>query len=279
MLNDPRSVPRPPREIEEQTLAKKVKVWDLPTRLFHWTLVPGVIALWVSGQMGKLDCHMIVGALLIGLILFRLAWGLFGSETALFRNFVPGPRKLLGFLKTGAAHSSIGHNPLGALSVLALLGLCLVQALSGLFTSDDIISEGPLAKLVSGSVVSLLSTVHRTGSTVLLVLIGLHLCAILFYTFVKKDSLLKPMITGAKSVPAEVKGISFVNPVWALPLLVVSLAVAWPLIRSGKEMFWWIPLALWGAALLVGMVVKTEKKRLVLVGGLAGVSVILAGVL
>ncbi|MBR9971255.1 cytochrome b/b6 domain-containing protein [Magnetospirillum sulfuroxidans] len=207
----------------------RVKVWDLPTRLFHWLLVALIVALGVSGELGKLDLHMIIGPAVLVLILFRLVWGLIGSETARFSHFVRGPKAIRAYLsaaRTGAVRS-VGHNPLGAFSVLALLSLVLVQSLTGLFTSDDILSEGPLAHLLSAKSVALISTVHRICFKLLLAFIVLHLAAVAFYRFVKKDDMVEAMITGTKKVPTTVAGIRFRNPLLALAALAVCAALVW----------------------------------------------------
>ncbi|MGE4281725.1 MAG: cytochrome b/b6 domain-containing protein [Magnetospirillum sp.] len=207
----------------------RVKVWDLPTRLFHWLLVGLIVILGISGELGKLNIHMLVGPAVVALILFRIVWGFVGSETARFSHFVHGPKAILAYVaaaKAGAVRS-VGHNPLGAFSVLALLGLVLVQGLTGLFTSDDILSEGPLAHLVSGKTVALLSAVHRIGFKLLLAFIALHLAAVVFYRLVKKDDMVQAMITGEKLVPENVRGIRFKNPLLALAILVVCCALVW----------------------------------------------------
>lgn len=206
-----------------------VKVWDLPIRLFHWGLAVLVAVLWLTGEFGQLDIHMVLGGWALVLVLFRLGWGFAGSPTARFTQFVRGPAAIRAYLaaaRSGAVRS-IGHNPLGALSVLALLGLLAAQGGSGLFTSDDIVTDGPLVHLVASKTVSLLSTVHRVGAKVLLALVGLHLAAVAFYTVVKKDDLLRAMITGRKRVPAGVEGIRFANPLVALALLAAAAAMVW----------------------------------------------------
>ncbi len=207
----------------------RVKVWDLPTRLFHWVLVVLVSVVWISGQWGKLDLHMLLGSWVVALLLFRWIWGFVGSPTARFTQFVRGPGAVFAYLaaaRTGTVRS-IGHNPLGALSVLALLGLLSVQAVTGLFTSDDIFSEGPLAHLVSSKLVSQMSTIHRIGGKVLLALLAVHLAAVVFYTLVKKDDLVPAMITGLKTVPKGVEGIRYASPLLAIAVMAGSAAIVW----------------------------------------------------
>lgn len=208
---------------------RRVKVWDLPTRLFHWTLVLLIIVMGLSGELGQLLIHMLVGPAVIALILFRLIWGVIGSETARFSHFVRGPKSVLAYLtaaRNGAVRS-VGHNPLGAFSVLALLTLVLVQGVTGLFTSDDILSQGPLAHLLSSKDVALLSSLHRIGFKLLLAFIAVHLAAVLFYRLVKKDDLVRAMITGEKQAPEGVEGIRFRHPLLALAALAVACLVVW----------------------------------------------------
>ncbi|MEW5727527.1 MAG: cytochrome b/b6 domain-containing protein [Pseudomonadota bacterium] len=203
-----------------------VKVWDLPVRLFHWGLVALVAALWASGEFGKLDIHMQLGAGALALVLFRLGWGIAGSRTARFADFVRGPATIVAHLR-GAVPCRVGHNPLGALSVVLLLALVLAQAASGLFTSDDIFTEGPLARFASADTVSLLSTVHRAGFKLLLAAIGLHLAAIVFYRLVKRENLVTPMITGVAPAPEGAEGNSGGSPATALLLAAASAALVW----------------------------------------------------
>lgn len=207
----------------------RVKVWDLPTRLFHWLLVVLIVLLGISGELGKLNLHMIICPAVLTLILFRLVWGFIGSETARFSHFVRGPKAIRAYLAAASqgAVRSVGHNPLGAFSVLALLSLILLQSVTGLFTSDDILSEGPLAHLLSAKTVALVSTIHRVGFKLLLAFVVLHLAAVAFYRFVKKDDMVEAMITGKKKVPADVVGIRFRHPLLALAVLAVCAAIVW----------------------------------------------------
>lgn len=176
----------------------KIKVWewDLPTRLFHWTMVVLVVACFVTAKVGgnAMRVHAFCGHLLVALITFRIVWGFCGSTYARFFNFVRGPRAILAYLQ-GRWHG-LGHNPLGALSVLMLLFLVGAQAVTGLFATDDISLKGPLYTAVSSSTASRLTSIHRWGEWALYLFVGLHILSLVFYAVFKKKDLVLPMITG-----------------------------------------------------------------------------------
>ncbi|HLO76132.1 MAG TPA: cytochrome b/b6 domain-containing protein [Magnetospirillum sp.] len=207
----------------------EVKVWDHPIRLFHWALVALVAALWLTGEFGALDIHMVLGVWVLVLVAFRLGWGVVGSPTARFTHFIRGPRAIRDYLVAARAGAvrSVGHNPLGALSVLALLGIVGAQAVSGLFTTDDIVTNGPLVSQVSSKTAALLSSLHRIGAKLILALVAVHLAAVAFYTLVKKDDLIRAMITGTKRVPRGVDGIVYAHPLIALAVLAAACALVW----------------------------------------------------
>ena len=176
-----------------------IKLWDLPTRLFHWLLAIGIAAAWGTGELGGIWMiwHTRIGLFILGLISFRICWGFVGSTYARFSTFVHGPSQIIAYLR-GQWHG-LGHNPLGALSVIGLLVLVLLQSLSGLFAyNDDLGIGGPLYPLLSSSFSAISTKIHNQIFNVLLALIGLHIAAILFYTHYKKEKLLKPMLTGWK---------------------------------------------------------------------------------
>ena len=186
-------------------MKKIIRVWDLPIRLFHWLLVIGIVLSFVTVKIGgnALEFHARVGYCVLTLIVFRICWGFIGSYHARFIHFVPSPKGLLSYL-AGKAKVRLGHNPLGALSVLALLFSIGLQAVTGLFANDDIAFEGPLAKQVSNGTVQLLTSIHHQNEKVLIILIVIHLGAILYYQKFKGENLIKPMLLGDKEIdPSE----------------------------------------------------------------------------
>ena len=187
----------------EGVATRRVRIWDLPIRMFHWLLVLLIPFLWWTAEEERLDLHILGGTLMLALLVFRLVWGLIGSSTARFASFVRGPRGLLSYLGGRAAYA-VGHNPLGGLSVLAMLGLLSLQVGLGLFAADeDGLEEGPLSHLISFDAAEEVADLHEDMFDVLLVLIGLHLAAILFYTLVRRKNLVGPMIGGSGNAPEE----------------------------------------------------------------------------
>lgn len=181
---------------------QRQRVWDLPIRLFHWLLVASIAFAYVSGQLGGnlIDWHARAGFLIVGLVVFRLVWGVVGTPTARFATFVRGPAAIAAYLR--GEWRGIGHNPLGALSVLGLLALVGAQAATGLFTNDDIAFQGPFADWVGKELSDRFHGWHALLQNGLLALIGVHVAAIVFYARVKKENLVKPMITGWAEAPA-----------------------------------------------------------------------------
>ncbi|HZX31054.1 MAG TPA: cytochrome b/b6 domain-containing protein [Rhodocyclaceae bacterium] len=180
---------------------KIIRVWDLPTRLFHWLLAASIAAAWLTGETGGtwLIWHGRLGFLIVGLVAFRLVWGFVGSTYARFTAFFPTPAKIKAYL--AGAWNGIGHNPLGALSVFGLLALVVFQIATGLCAyNDDIGFEGPFHPLVGAAAGKTATWLHHKAFKVLMILAGLHVAAIAFYARVKKDNLLVPMLTGDKAV-------------------------------------------------------------------------------
>lgn len=194
---------------------QKIRVWDIPVRLFHWLLVLSLAGLFITANLGGnwMEWHKKIGYFTLGLITFRFLWGIVGSTHAQFKNFVRGPGAVLAYAKQlvrkdGSVEAKfLGHNPMGALSVLALLASVFFQAVTGLFSNDDIMLEGPYASMVSKSVSDLMTKLHNLNSDLLIVLIVLHLAAILFYVFYKKEPLIKAMVTGDKLSNPNIDGV------------------------------------------------------------------------
>ena len=180
------------------------RVWDLPTRIFHWALVLFVVALVTTGLLGgnAMLWHMRFGFTVLSLLLFRVVWGLIGGRWSRFASFSYAPSTVLAYLKgAGKPEHSVGHNPLGAGSVFAMLFFLLAQVGSGLISDDDIATSGPLSKFVSNAVVSAATSYHKNvGKYVLLALVVLHIAAIVFYLLRKKENLISPMIHGDKAL-------------------------------------------------------------------------------
>ncbi|MCG5240138.1 cytochrome b/b6 domain-containing protein [Azospirillum doebereinerae] len=217
---------------------REVPVWDLPTRLFHWSLAVLVAIAVLSAKMDVLWVHMLAGEAILSLVLFRLVWGVVGSQTARFADFVKGPRAILAYLGrkgTGGAAAegaTLGHNPLGALMVVALLLALGIQAVSGLFTSDDVLIDGPLVPLASSAVVGALGTLHRLLSDGILILTGLHVLAVFAYLLVRKDNLIRPMVTGRKTVATPVPAPRRASPALALAILAASAGLVAFVVRA-----------------------------------------------
>lgn len=176
----------------------RIRVWDFPTRLFHWSLAACVAVAFVTGFTGAdaMNLHGKAGIVIVGLVAFRLVWGFAGSTYARFASFVRGPAAIRAYLR--GEWQGLGHNPLGALSVLGLLGLAAFQVATGLFGNDDIAYNGPLYVLVRKETSDLLTGLHHRSAWLLLALVALHLAAIAYYVRVKKDNLVLPMLTGWK---------------------------------------------------------------------------------
>jgi cytochrome b len=184
-------------------MSSSVRIWDLPTRLFHWSLALAVVGLVATAQLGHMDWHFRLGYAVLTLLLFRLVWGWVGGHWSRFSSSFYGPAAVWRYLRgQGEPGPSVGHSPTGALSVYALLLLLLAQVTSGLFSDDEIAASGPLSGLVSARFVSIATWYHRNvGKPVLIVLVALHIAAILYYLLRRRQNLIRPMLTGDKTLP------------------------------------------------------------------------------
>ena len=218
-----------------ETPATPAKLWDLPTRVTHWSLVVLIVTAWLSaGQQMRL--HTLAGYGVIGLLVFRLYWGFFGAETARFSQFVKGPGATVGYLKTmgwRTAADLAGHSPVGAVSVVLLLLVMIVQAGLGLFATDiDGIESGPLSYMVDFDTGRLASEWHELAFRVLQGLVVLHLAAIAFYAIWKRQNLITAMITGKRRFIGPAPTLKFA-PAWRFVLgVVIAAAAAWLIARG-----------------------------------------------
>lgn len=218
-----------------------VRVWDLPTRLFHWVLALSVVASIVTAKVGgaAMVWHFRLGYLALGLLVFRIFWGLVGGRWSRFASFLFAPARVWAYLRgqrDPQGRDDVGHSPLGALSVWALLGLLLAQVGSGLFADDEIANVGPLNRFVSGNTAQLLTGWHKeVGESVLIALLVLHVVAVLFYRWVRRKDFLTPMITGDKLLPADTPASADGGPQrWrALGLALVAAAAVYGVVRLG----------------------------------------------
>jgi len=204
----------------------KAYVWDIPTRLFHWALVALVVGAFVTAKIGgnAMFWHGRLGLAIIGLLVFRMVWGFVGSTYARFATFVRGPATILAYLR--GQWQGLGHNPLGALSVLALLGILTAQATTGLLSNDDIAFSGFLAPLIGSDLSSQITSIHRLLENALIVLVVFHISAIAFYARVKKRNLVKPMLTGWTDGAPEQSARSSRPTAFVLAVLIAA-AVVW----------------------------------------------------
>lgn len=192
--------------MQRQGASQKVKLWDPLLRGFHWLLALFVIAAWCLGQFGpdKMTLHFWCGYVVAGLLIFRLIWGFIGPRPARFASFLRGPRAIASYARSMFMREPSywpGHNPLGALSVIALIAALLAQVTTGLISDpDDYINVGPLASYVSSATRSKAVGWHELGANLILALVVLHLAVILFYRFWKREDLVKPMIDGWKEI-------------------------------------------------------------------------------
>jgi cytochrome b len=184
-----------------------VFVWDIFIRVFHWLIVALVAAAYATWRLNWMVWHGWVGDAVLTLLLFRLSWGFFGSETARFRGFLSSPRNVLQHLKHSLQREpdhQVGHNPAGGWMVLILLALLLVETLSGLYVANDIADEGPMTEMVPAWAANAIASSHAIVWDALLAAIVLHVLAIAGFAAIKGQNLLRPMITGTKVLPASV---------------------------------------------------------------------------
>ena len=190
-------------------MLKRVLVWDLPTRLFHWLLVITVGTSFLTGKIGGnlMQYHEWSGFVILALLLFRITWGFVGSRESRFAKFVRNPATVFLYARSLLHRNSprhLGHNPLGGWSIVAMLLALFIQAATGLFANDSIATEGPLYLWVSREASDWLTGIHKLNQQIIIVLVSIHLFAVLFHLFFKGENLVTPMITGIKEWDREV---------------------------------------------------------------------------
>lgn len=185
-----------------------VRVWDLPTRIFHWSLALCVVGSVVSAKIGgnAMVWHVRLGCVVLALVGFRILWGLLGGRWSRFSSFIYAPRTVLRYLRgqtQPGEHLEVGHNPLGSFSVFGLLGLLGLQLATGLVADDEIATTGPLNRFVSTGIANAASAWHEeVGKSLLIVLVIAHVAAVLYYLWRKQKNLIAPMVYGDAPLPA-----------------------------------------------------------------------------
>jgi cytochrome b len=215
---------------------RQVRVWDLPTRVFHWALVIAIIGSATTVQLHWMAEHALFGYAILTLVIWRILWGLLGSENARFAHFLKGPGKVLGHLGHLAARRpdrETSHNPLGGWAVLALLILVGAQAATGLFANDDVLFRGPLASTVGKAMSDRLTSWHYTIKDLLIAMIALHVLAALLYRLWPRHRLVEAMVTGRKALPDDVPAPRLAGIGRALLLLVLSAAAVRGIVTLG----------------------------------------------
>ena len=219
------------------------KVWDLPVRLMHWGLVLAVAGAWLTRELEGdwFAWHVRCGYAVLLLTATRIVWGFVGTRHARFADFVRGPRAILRYLRGGAGEDGrriAGHNPLGALMVLALLLMLLTQATLGLFANDKIMSTGPLFGYVTGETSDRLTSLHEKLFDVIVAAIAVHVAAALFYLWVRRENLILPMITGSKPgylLPPGASDIGSSRTLLAVGIAAALGALLWWVVRTAPE--------------------------------------------
>jgi cytochrome b len=223
------AIPDPVAEAAAAVPAR-IRIWDLPTRAFHWVLVALIVTLWVSAIRGWMSVHHVCGVAALVLVIFRIAWGFLGSTTARFSDFAATPRRVIAYLRAlrrGDDARHAGHNPAGGWMVMTFLLLVMAQATLGLFANDEFDFRGPLADSISGKRSDLVTRLHVFLFDAILVCVWLHVCAISYYALVKRDNLVGPMWHGAKPADRLPSGLQlkFVSGVRAAILLAATAGV------------------------------------------------------
>ncbi len=212
--------------------AEPVPVWDVPTRLWHWLLVPLLPFSWWTAETGRLEWHRWSGYTLLGLVIFRIYWGFAGSSTARFNRFLRGPGAIADYLR-GRWELAAGHNPLGALSVFTLLVLLLLQIVLGLFAVDvDGLESGPLSLYVSFDTGRAAAEWHDVVFQVLMYLVALHVLAVLYYLLFRRQNLVGAMFSGKRRFESRVVPVQRASWLRLIIGIVISVSLTWAVTRA-----------------------------------------------
>lgn len=213
-----------------QARLRDTRVWDLPTRFFHWALAFCVICLLITGLLGgnAMPWHFRFGYCVLTLLMFRIIWGFVGGTWSRFSSFIFAPKHVINYLKGKREPlHEVGHNPLGGLSVLAMLSFLLAQVATGLISDDEISAAGPLTRFVANATVQQASNYHvNIGKIILILLVVTHLLAIVFYLLKKRENLIKPMLHGDKVLPHDVLATRDTTSSRFMALLILAVCAA-----------------------------------------------------
>jgi cytochrome b len=221
--------------MEGQKLVK-VRVWDGWIRLVHWSIVLLIALSWWSIETGRMRIHYLSGYAVLTLVLFRIAWGFLGSDTARFGRFLRSPIEALRYLahfRRSGPDQEVGHNAAGGWMVLVLLALLLAQPVTGLFSDTGYGDYGPLAKKVAPGTSDWLTGLHHLNFNLILVAAGLHILAVVAYALVKRHDLVRPMVTGWKRLPASLPPPRLASPLLAVALLGIAALAVFGVSRLG----------------------------------------------
>lgn len=215
-----------------------LRIWDLPTRLFHWALAACVTGLIITGLLGgnAMFWHFRLGYAVLVLLIFRLLWGFVGGFWSRWSQLPLSPRQVGSYVKGLSDHAFPGHNPLGSWSILAMLLVLVFQVSTGLVSDDEIANAGPLTSLVSGSWVSWATSSHKLwGKWAVMSLVALHVLALIWYRLKKRQALVPAMLHGDKTLPMAVIETQDRTAHRFLALLLLTLAslAVWSLLSLG----------------------------------------------
>ena len=211
-----------------------VRVWDLPTRLFHWLLVNGLVLMYLTAITGKMRWHLYIGLFLFGLIIFRILWGFLGSQSARFKDFVKGQKEIRRYLKGHMSENEQpGHNPVSALMSIALMALVSLQIISGMLASNlKARFSGHLVQLIPDSIIPFAQKAHSVLFWILLGFSVVHIVGIVLHGLIKKQNLFTPMITGYKKIAGATPELKFAPRGLALVLSIATVAIVYLLLYA-----------------------------------------------